>query len=125
MNKPQIIRTPEGVEMVMLPKADYAVLLQALEDAEDILAVERSRARIAAGEEELITDAELDDYLDAPTPLAFWRKKRGLTQTALAKEAGVTQAYLSEIESGKKEARVGVLKQLAAALKVTVDELVG
>jgi len=125
MNKPQIIRTPEGVEMVMLPKADYAVLLQALEDAEDILAVERSRARIAAGEEELITDAELDVYLDAPTPLAFWRKKRGLTQTALAKEAGVTQAYLSEIESGKKEARVGVLKQLAAALKVTVDELVG
>jgi DNA-binding XRE family transcriptional regulator len=125
MNKPQIIRTPEGVEMVMLPKADYAVLLQALEDAEDILAVEHSRARIAAGEEELITDAELDVYLDAPTPLAFWRKKRGLTQTALAKEAGVTQAYLSEIESGKKEARVGVLKQLAAALKVTVDELVG
>ena len=124
MNKPQIIQTPEG-EMVLLPKVDYEALLSALEDAEDILIAERSMARIASGEEELITDTEIDDYLDAPTPLAFWRKKRGLTQAALAKQAGVTQAYLSEIESGKKETRVAVLKDLATALKVTVDELVG
>jgi DNA-binding XRE family transcriptional regulator len=124
MNKPQVIQTPDG-EMVLLPKADYEALLSALEDAEDILIAERSMARIASGQEELITDAEIDDYLDAPTPLAFWRKKRGLTQAALAKQAGVTQAYLSEIESGKKEARIGVLKDLAAALKVSVDELVG
>ena len=125
MNKPQIIHTPEGGELVVLPKAEYDALISAAEDAEDILAAERSLARIAAGEEELITDAEMSEYLDAPTPLAFWRKKRGLTQSALAKEVGVTQAYLSEIESGKKEARVSVLRGLGAALKVTVDELVG
>jgi DNA-binding XRE family transcriptional regulator len=125
MNKPQIIKTPEGAEMVVLPKHEYDALLSALEDAEDVLVAERSLARIAAGQEELITSAEMEEYLDAPTPLAFWRKKRGLTQAALAKTVGVTQAYLSEIESGKKEARIGVLKDLAAALKVTVDELVG
>lgn len=67
----------------------------------------------------------MDDYLAAPTPLAFWRRKRGLTQAALAEQIGVTQAYLSEIESGKKEGRIGVLRDLAAALKVSVDELVG
>jgi len=125
MNKPQIVHTPAGEEMVVLPKADFEALISRAEDAEDILAAERSLARIAAGQEELITGAEIDAYLDAPTPLAFWRKKRGLTQAALAKEVGVTQAYLSEIESGKKEASVGVLRDLAKALKVTVDELVG
>jgi DNA-binding XRE family transcriptional regulator len=124
MNKPQIIKTPDGAEMVVLPKSDYEALVRALEDAEDVLIAERNQALIASGNEELITSAEMKDYLDAPTPLAFWRKKRGLTQAALAKEVGVTQAYLSEIESGKKEARVGVLKELAAALKVMVDELV-
>ncbi len=125
MNKPQIIKTPDGAEMVVLPKSEYEALLSALEDAEDILVAERSLARIASGQEELITSAEMEEYLDAPTPLAFWRKKRGLTQAKLAKTVGVTQAYLSEIESGKKEARIGVLKELAATLKVTVDELVG
>jgi DNA-binding XRE family transcriptional regulator len=125
MNKPQTIHTPAGEEMVVVPKADYEALVAAAEDYEDVLIAERTLARIAAGEEELIPDAEMDAYLDAPTPLAFWRKKRGLTQAALAAEAGVTQAYLSEIESGKKEARVGVLKEVARALKVTVDELIG
>jgi DNA-binding XRE family transcriptional regulator/PHD/YefM family antitoxin component YafN of YafNO toxin-antitoxin module len=125
MNKPQTIHTPAGEEMVVLSKADYEALVTAAEDYEDVLLAERSLARIAAGEEELIPDAEMDTYLDAPTPLAFWRKKRGLTQAALAKAAGVTQAHLSETESGKKEARVGVLKELARALKVRVNELIG
>lgn len=125
MNKPQIIQTPNGGQMVVLPKSEYEALLSAAEDAEDILVAERGLARIASGQEELISDAEMDEYLGAPTPLAFWRKKRGLTQAALAKTVGVTQAYLSEIESGKKEARVGVLKELSTTLKVSVDELVG
>jgi DNA-binding XRE family transcriptional regulator len=125
MNKPQIIQTPSGEEMVVIPRAEYDALLGAAEDFEDALAAERSLARIAAGEVELIPASEVDAYLDASSPLAFWRKKRGLTQAALAKEVGVTQAYLSEIESGKKEARVGVLKELARVLNVTVDELVG
>jgi DNA-binding XRE family transcriptional regulator len=125
MNKPQIIQSPSGEEMVVISRAEYEALLSAAEDAEDVLMAERSLARIAAGEVELIPASEVDAYLDAPTPLAFWRKKRGLTQAALAKTVGVTQAYLSEVESGKKEARIGVLKNLAAALKVTVDELAG
>ena len=110
MNKPQVIQTPAGEEMIILPRAEYEALVNSVEDLEDLAAVERSRARIAAGEEELISDSELDEYLDAATPLAFWRRKRALTQAALAKAASVTQAYLSEIESGKKEARIGVLR---------------
>ena len=125
MNKPQSIQTPSGEEMVVLPRAEYEALITAVEDLEDALAAERSIERIAAGETELIPDTEVDAYLDAPTPLAFWRRKRGLTQAVLAEKVEVTQAYLSEIEGGKKEARIGVLRQLAGTLKVTVDQLVG
>jgi DNA-binding XRE family transcriptional regulator len=125
MNKPQSFQTPSGEEMVVLSRSEYDALVNATEDLEDALAAERSLARITAGKTELIPDGEVDAYLDAPTPLSFWRKRRGLTQAALAKKAGVTQAYLSEIEGGKKEARIGVLRDLAAALKVSVDELAG
>jgi transcriptional regulator with XRE-family HTH domain len=66
----------------------------------------------------------MDDYLAAPTPLAFWRKKRGLTQAGLAERAGITESELAEIESGKEEGRIGVLRALAETLGMTVDELV-
>ena len=125
MNKPQSFQTPSGEEMVVLSRSEYDALVSASEDMEDILAAERSLARISAGKTELVPDSEVDAYLDAPTPLAFWRNRRGLTQSTLARKVGVTQAYLSEIESGKKEARIGVLRGLAAALKVTMDDLAG
>jgi hypothetical protein len=47
--------------------------------------------RIATGEMETIPESEVDDYLAAPTPLAFWRKKRGYTQASLADETGLSQ----------------------------------
>jgi len=40
------------------------------------------------------------DYVDNPIALA--RIKAGITQEELAKEMGVTQAYISKIESQKK-----------------------
>jgi DNA-binding XRE family transcriptional regulator len=124
MNKPQIIQTPSGEEMVVLPRADYEALVDAAEDRDDVLAAERSLAQIAAGKVQLIPDSEMDDYLAAPTPLAFWRKKRGLTQAGLAERAGITESELAEIESGKEEGRIGVLRALAETLGMTVDELV-
>jgi hypothetical protein len=46
---------------------------------------------IAAGTLPTVPDDAVDDYLAAPTPLAFWRKHRGLTQADLAGAAGIAQ----------------------------------
>jgi transcriptional regulator with XRE-family HTH domain len=54
------------------------------------------------------------------------RAEKGLTQAELAKQAGVTQATISRIESGElTQLMSDALKRLAAALEVTVDFLVG
>lgn len=54
------------------------------------------------------------------------RVKRGLSQNQLAKMAGVPQSVICDIESGKTKApRIDTLKAIAAALGVTVDELIG
>ena len=56
--------------------------------------------------------------------LAFWRRKRGLTQAALARQAGLAQGFLSEIEAGKKTGDVAVLVRIARSLNVKLDDLV-
>jgi transcriptional regulator with XRE-family HTH domain len=51
------------------------------------------------------------------------RTIRGINQVDLAKASGVAQNTISEIELGKREARLGTLKKLADALGVEVRDL--
>lgn len=52
------------------------------------------------------------------------RKKRNLSQVELAKKAGITQAYLSLLETGqKKNPSLKTLSNLAGALNVPISEL--
>jgi len=43
------------------------------------------------------------------------------TQAATAVAAGITQEYLSEIEAGKKEPSLAVLRRLAESLSVEIS----
>jgi len=54
----------------------------------------------------------------------IFRNYRGMTVSELATAAGISQPYLSEIESGKKTGSVAVLKRIATVLKVDLDDLV-
>ncbi len=51
------------------------------------------------------------------------RCKQGLTQTALAKQAGITREYLARLEKGMQDPTLGTMTKLAKALKVPVVEL--
>lgn len=48
-------------------------------------------------------------FLVRPPPIRVWRERRRLTVSALADQAGISQAYLSQIESGKREDKASVL----------------
>lgn len=116
----QIIKTPAGDELAVLPRAEYERLMDALEAREHAAAV----AAVAAGTLETITDKEVSALLAAPTPLAFWRSKRGLTQRQLAKLMGISQSFFAEIEAGKKIGEPVLYKRAAEALGVPMDGLV-
>jgi DNA-binding XRE family transcriptional regulator len=120
----QIITTPNGERMVVLSEVEYERLVDRLEDAEDVAAIRRFEQKLAAGEEEAIPAEYVYRILDGENPVAVWREYRGLTAKALAEAAGLTQAYLSQIETGKRDGTVGTMKKLADALKVTIDDLV-
>jgi transcriptional regulator with XRE-family HTH domain len=55
-----------------------------------------------------------------------WRRRRGMSQRVLAGLAGISQPYLSQIETGSRPVeRRSTLVGLADALQVSVDELTG
>lgn len=119
----QIIAKDGQPEWAVLPYAEYEALVAAAEMLEDIQAYDEAKARIAAGEE--IIPAEVTFALiEGANPIAVWRKHRNLTQAALAGQAGISKAYLSQLESGKRGGAAGVLARLAQALRVDLDDLV-
>jgi DNA-binding XRE family transcriptional regulator len=112
----QFITTPEGDRMAVLPAEEY----QALVAASGTGAAMRE---VRAGRTETFSEAEVDAFLAAPSPLVFWRKRRGLTQTALAAAVGRSQAYLAQIEAGRRTGTVELYARLAGVLKVRIEDL--
>src|SRR5207237_9359329 len=110
----------KGDDIVILSRKEYDRLLVTNEDATDAAVAKKAIAR----NEETLSETEMDELLAARTPLAFWRKKRGLTQTDLAKAAKIAQGFLSEIESGLKTGDVAVLQRIAVALEISLLDLV-
>ena len=121
---PVMTKTPKGDDIVILARKEYDQLIAAAgEDAADAEAARRALDRLKKGEHSL-TSAEMDDLLAAKTPLAFYRKRAGLTQAALAHRAGIAQGFLSEIEAGRKSGDVQTLCRIADLLKISLDDLV-
>ena len=116
----QTIKTSAGETLVILPLAEF----EALRDAADAAAHANIMAALARGDEESLSAEETVALVDAVTPLAFWRRKRGLTQAALAARAGVSQSALAGMESGARVGTARVLKRVAQALHVRLDDLV-
>lgn len=98
----QIITSPGGERMVVLPEAEYERLLETAEDAADVSSIRRFERKLAEGEEELVPAVFANRIIAGEHPVAVWRDIRGMAAGELAQAAGMSQSYLSQIESGKR-----------------------
>ncbi len=57
------------------------------------------------------------------TNLRRMRRERGLSQEALAWDAGINRSHMAVIETGKSWVRLDIIAKLAAALEVEPHEL--
>jgi DNA-binding XRE family transcriptional regulator len=121
---PVMTKAPNGDEIVILSRDEYDRLIAADEDRKDAKTARRIIEQIASGEETVLSEAELDEFMKAKTPLSFWRKKRRMTQADLAKAADIAQGFISEIESGQKPGTPATLKKIAQALNIKIDDLI-
>ena len=111
-----------GHKMAMLPIAEYERLIDIVEDKADSLAAAEAERRRDEGEEYLPSE-QVDRILSGESPLRVWREYRSITQADLARSIGARIATLSEIESGKAQGKPALWRALAAALDVSVDDI--
>ena len=124
MNTAISFKTPNGEEMIVLSRSDYELLLERAELAEDGSAMTIYNKRLATGEEEAIPEEYANRLIDGESPIRVYRDLRGLSARELAVRVGISAAFLSEIENGKKEGGVSTLKKIAMELNVMLDDLI-
>ncbi len=120
----QFIGNESNPEYAVVPIAAYRELLEKAEMLEDVEAYDKAKAAQKAGESEFIPDDVVGALLEGENPVRVWRKFRGMSQAELAKVIDTSQAYVAQIESGKREGTVKVYRSIAEALRVDIDDLV-
>ncbi len=126
MTAPQIIRTPNGEELVVLPRAEYEALLDRAdseaEDADDVAVYDARKEGLAAGGVVLPPEVSAA-ILRGESRLKAIRNWRDETQLHLSFKTGLGQGYLSDLESGRRPGTPATIAKLAQALDVPVEWL--
>jgi antitoxin component HigA of HigAB toxin-antitoxin module len=116
----QTIRTPSGEELVVLPKAEYDALVQAVEEAEeeaaDVGAYDAAKVDIAGSERLPFEVAQM--ILKGASLLKALRLWRDETQLHLAFKIETSQGFISDLENGRRKMTEDVAGRLAEVLKV-------
>ncbi len=126
MSAPQIIRTPSGEELVVLPRAEYEALLERAdheaEDADDVAIYDARKAELASGGVVLPPEVSAA-ILRGESRLKAIRNWRDKTQLYLNFKTGISQGYLSDLESGRRAGTPETIAKLAKVLEVPEEWL--
>lgn len=109
-----------GKRYAMIPAETYERMLDDLDMLDDIRIYDAAKAK----PQEFVPLELTKRLLAGENAIKVWREYRRLTQQCLAETAEISTPYLSQIENGLREPSVDVLKRLAAALDVDIDDLV-
>jgi DNA-binding XRE family transcriptional regulator len=116
-------RTAETVTITRAQHQAFLEMQARLEDIEDRLAGAKAIEDYHADPTSFLPVDMVKRILAGEAPVRIWRERRGLKATELAQATGLTSAYISEIENGKKPGSIDAFRKLARALGVTVDDL--
>jgi DNA-binding XRE family transcriptional regulator len=105
------------MDTVTLDASEYRDLIDARDHAIAMRAV--ANATLPT-----LTEDEVKRYLEASSPLAFWRKHRGHSQAALARRVKISQPYLAQIEAGRRVGDVMLYAKIAKVLQVRIEDLI-
>ena len=120
----QIIEKNGRPEWAVIPYAEYQKLNDAYEDAEDIVDIEKNLRAIKNGDEIAIPSEITFAILEGLSPIRVWRKYKKIKMNELAKNVGISSAYLSQIENKKRNPTIDTLKEIAQALELDIEVLI-
>jgi DNA-binding XRE family transcriptional regulator len=124
----QFIRTPGGDDLAVLPRNEYdrlvALAAESQEDAAASRIVRNSTRGLKEGREIVLPKTVADRLANGDNAVRVIREWRDMIQGELAVAVGISQNYLSEIETGRRKGPAELQKKLARALGVPVDLLI-
>lgn len=119
--EPQLVYGPSGDALyALVPVAEYERLKRAAEDIADIKAANEA---LVGDRADLIPAEVVHRIADGENPVRVWREHRGLKGVELARAAGISPAYLSEIETGKKDGTFRTMTAIGHCLGLPLDDL--
>ena len=119
----QIIEKDGKPEWAVIPYDEYIKIRELIEDIEDKRDIEEYFKLIESGEEQAIPGEVTFAILEGVNPIRAWREYKQIKVRELAKQAGITSSYLSQIERGKRNPTIDTLKAIAEALAVDIEML--
>ncbi|MCK5195970.1 MAG: helix-turn-helix transcriptional regulator [Desulfobulbaceae bacterium] len=120
----QIIEKNGKPEWAVIPYSEYQKLYGAQEDAEDIKDIETNLKAIQEGKEITVPGEVTFAILDGINPIRAWRNHKQIKMNELAQKVGISPAYLSQIENGKRNPTIDTLKAIAKELNIEVEMLI-
>lgn len=117
----QVIEQDGKPAFYVVPAALWERMREAAEDAEDIADLERFERE---DDGVRYPAAVAMAMADGASPLRAWREHKAMTLQVLADAAGLSRAYVSQIEGGKRIGSAATLAKLAQALGVSVVALI-
>ena len=119
-------KTARG-EIAILPRKEYEALAakaaEADEDAGTARLVARARKEIAAGAA-VLPKSVVDRLGKGESAVRVLREWRDVTQLYLSFKTGLSQGYISDVETGRRKGAAAALRRIADVLKVPLDLLV-
>lgn len=124
----QFIHTPGGDDLAVLPRTDYdrliALAAEAQEDAAASRIIRSSTRALKEGREVVLPKAVADRLANGDNAVRVIREWRDMIQGELAAAVGISQNYLSEIETGRRKGPAELQRKFARALGVPIDLLI-
>ena len=128
MSRVQIILTPAGERLAIMPAEDYEALISqsanADEDKADLARIDEVLSVIQETGSNAISLEAMKRILAGENPIRVWREERGMSRKDLAAKAGIKPNYVSMIEGGERKGSPPILKRIAKTLGVDMEELV-
>jgi len=115
------IEDTDGKKAVIIALDDYKQIQERLEELEDIEDYHKIKDK---KEETFPMDVVEKLVFSEESKIKILRKYRKLSVTALAKNIGVSEPYLSQIENLKRKGNIDLYKKIAISLNVDVDMLI-
>jgi DNA-binding XRE family transcriptional regulator len=116
----QIIKQNGQAAFAVLPYDEYLELIEQLEDEEDMAAV----STFMASDEETYPSEIGDALIDGENPIKVFRRYRKMTQDDLARAIKKSKVYVAKLEAGERQGSTAVIRDIASALRVDIDQLI-